>query len=171
VADCIEEKWRERCFSAREQYVDFSLRLERGRLCKDGPYIVHIQLMNELGCVRIHVAGRTNHIAAVREVDNQVRTSSLPDTVWAVIVNRLVVGTVEILSKGKALHFLEKVRMIRKHVFEWAMPVAGLAYKDSACFLHYLRIDDSGSLSKVGDRGITADQCLYCFSITVRAEG
>jgi hypothetical protein len=104
------------------------------------------------GGIRVHVAGRTEHVAAVGKIDDQIRTAPCLDAVCAVIVNHFVAGTIEVLAKPEALHPFEESRMIRKHVFKRAVLLAGLAHENAPCFLHDLRLDDSGPIPEVGNR-------------------
>src|SRR5581483_10334605 len=47
MTDCIEEYRGERCLSAREQNINFPLRLEGHSACKESTHIFHIQFMHE----------------------------------------------------------------------------------------------------------------------------
>jgi hypothetical protein len=106
--------------------------------------------MDVAGGIGVHVAGRTEHVAAVGKVDDQVGTASRPDTVCAVIVDHFVADTIEVLAKGEALHPFEKSRMIRKDIFKRTMLLAGLAHENPSCFLQDLGLDDSGAIPEIG---------------------
>jgi hypothetical protein len=100
--------------------------------------------------VGVHVAGRTEHVAAVGKVHDQISTASRPDAVCAVIVNPLVAGTIKVLAKSEALHSFEESRVIRKNIFKRAMLLTGLAHENASCFLQDLGLDDSGTIPEIG---------------------
>src|SRR5580693_5893952 len=170
MPDCVQEYRRERCFSAREQNVYLSLRFEGRCSFKQSRHILHIQFVDVTGGVGVHVARRTEHVAAVGEVDDQIRTAPCLDAVCTMIVNRFVAGTIEVLAKPEVLHSFEESRMIRKHVFKRAMLVAYLAHQNAPCFLHDLRLDDSRPIPKIGETRLTSGHSLHCLTIAVRAK-
>ena len=169
-SDGVQEYRRKRCFSSGEQNVNLSLRFEGSCPFKQSRHILHIQFVDVAGGVGVHVAGRTEHVAAVGEVNDQICTASCPDAVCAVIVNHFVAGTIEVLAKPKALHPFEERRMIRKHVFKRTMLLAGLAHEDAPCFLQDLRLDDSRAIPEIGETRVTADHGLDCLTIAFGAE-
>src|SRR5580658_4038541 len=116
VSDCVQEYRRERCLSSREQNVNLALRFEGRCPFKQSRYILHIQFVDVAGSVGVHVARRTEHVAAVGEVDNQVGATPGLDSVCAMIVDHFVAGTIEVLAKPEVLDAFEELRMTRKHV-------------------------------------------------------
>src|SRR5580692_9678071 len=161
MPDCVQEYRRERCFSAREQNVYLSLRFEGHCSFKQSRHILHIQFVDVAGGVGVHIAGRTEHVAAVGEVDDQIRTAPCLDAVCAMIVNGFVASTIEILAKPQALHSLEENRMIRKHILKRAMLLAGLAHENASCFLYDLRLDDSRPIPEIGETRLTSGHSLH----------
>ena len=127
--------------------------------------------MDVAGAVGVHVAGRTEHVAAVGEVNDQICAATCPDAVHAVIVNRFVAGAIKVLAKPKAFDPSEKRGMVRKHVFKRTMLPAGLAHEDAPCFLENLRIDDSRAISEIGETRVSAYRGLDCLTIAFGAEG
>jgi hypothetical protein len=59
-----------------------------------------MQFVNEASGVCIHIAGRTHHVAAVRQIDDQIRTSSRLDAVCAVIVDSFIADASEIPTES-----------------------------------------------------------------------
>jgi hypothetical protein len=111
--------------------------------------------VNEASGICIHVAGRTHHVAAVRQIDDQMRTSSRFDAVCTVIVDFFIADASEIPTESKALHPSEEIRMIGKHVFEWAVLLARLTHQNASGFLQYFCLDDSRLIPEVSDGSLT----------------
>src|SRR5208282_485113 len=137
MADRLQENRGERCLSTGEQNVDFSLRFEGYRPCEKVLHVLHMQFVNEASSVCIHIAGRTHHVAPVRQIDDQIRPSSRLDAVRAVIVYSFVADASEIPTESEAFHPPEEIRMIGKHVFEWAVLFARLSHQNALSFLQY----------------------------------
>src|SRR5580693_6739909 len=170
MPDCVHEYRRERCFSAREQNVYLSLRFEGRCSFKQSRHVLHIQFVDVAGGVGVHVARRTEHVAAVGEIDDQIGAAPCLDAACTMIVDHFVAGTIEVLAKPQALHPFEEIRMIRKHVFKRAMLLAGLADENTPCFLHDLRLDDSRAIPEIGKTRLTSGHSLHCLTIAVRAK-
>lgn len=170
MPDGVQEYWRERCFSSREQNVNLALGFEGRCPVKKSCHILHIQFVDVGGGVGVHIARRTEHIAAVGEVDDQIGAAPCPDAICAMIVNHFVAGTIEVLAKPQALHPFEEFRMIREHVFKRAMFLAGFAHEDAACFLHDLRLDNPRPVPEVCDARLTPNHTVDSFSIALGAE-
>src|SRR3984957_7592569 len=170
MANRVQEYWRERCFSAREQNVYLSVRFEGRCSFKQSRHILYIQFVDVTGGVGVHVARRTEHVAAVGEVNDQIRTAPCLDAACAMIVNRFVAYTIEVLAEPEVLHSFEERRMIRKQVFKRTMLLAGLAHQNAPCFLHDLRLDDSRPIPKIGETRLPSGHGLRCLTIAVRAK-
>src|SRR5579863_759608 len=170
VSDCVQEYRRKSCFSTREQNVNLPLRFKALGSLKQSGHILHIQFVDVAGCIRVHVAGRTEHVAAVGKVHDQIRTAPGPDAVCAVIVNHFVAGTSEVLAKCEALHSFEELWMIRKYVFKRTVFLASLAHENAPCFLHDLRLDDSRAIPEIGETRLTSGHSLHCLTVAVRAK-
>src|SRR5215472_5724412 len=56
MGDRVKKDWRENCLASRKQNIDFALRLERHSSFENGPDISHVELVNEAGCIRVHIA-------------------------------------------------------------------------------------------------------------------
>src|SRR6202050_1042154 len=104
VPDRIKEDRRASCFFTGEQNVNLSLRFEGLGSFKQSHHILHVQLVDVAGGIRVHVAGRTEHVAAIRKVHNQIRTAPGPDAVCTMVMNHFIASTSEVLSKAEALH-------------------------------------------------------------------
>src|ERR1700724_2541718 len=131
--------------------------------------MLHVQLVNEASSVCIHIAERSHHVVAVRQIDNQIRTASRLDAVCPMIVYFFIAEASEIPTKSKALHPSEERRVLGKQFFKWAMPFACLAHQNASGFLQYLRFDNSGLIPEVSDSGLAGDHCFCCLSVAVWA--
>src|SRR5208337_5043238 len=170
MPDGVQEYRRECCFSSGEQNVNLALRFEGRCSFEQSRHVLHIQFVDVAGGVGIHVARRTEHVAAVGEVDNQIGAAACLDAVCAMIVNLFIAGTIEVLAESQTLHPFEESRMIREHVFERAMFLASFAHEDAPSFLHDLRLDDSRPIPEVCDTCLTRDNTADSFSIALGAE-
>src|SRR5215469_1144801 len=56
MGDCVKKDWRESCFPSRKQNINFALRLERQSSFENGPDGPHVELVNEAGGIRVHIA-------------------------------------------------------------------------------------------------------------------
>ena len=108
MSDCVQEYRRKRRFSTREQNVDLSLRFEGLPFRTEIPHILHIQFVDVTGGVRIHIARRTDHVAAVGEIDDQICAAPCLDAVCAVIVDHFVAGTLKSLPNARLSIRLKK---------------------------------------------------------------
>src|ERR1700722_4561784 len=169
MPDCVQEYRRERCFSSREQNVNLALRFEGRCSFKQSRHILHIQFVDVTGRICVHVAGRTHRVTAVREIDDQIRTSSRLDAVRTVIVYSFIAAASEISTESKALHPSEEIGMIGKDVFERTVFFAGLTHQNASSFLQDFCLDNSGLIPEVSNSGVTVDHRVHCFSIAVWA--
>src|SRR5262249_35854959 len=108
------------------------------------------------GAVGVHVAGRTEHIAAVGEVNDQICSAARSDAIHAVVVDRFVAGAIEVLAEPKALHPSGKRGMVREHVFKRAVLLASLADENATFFLENLRLDDSGPIREIRETRVSS---------------
>jgi hypothetical protein len=87
-----------------------------------------------------------------------------------VIVHLVVADTLEVLTEGKSFHLPKEIRVIRKCILEWPMPLARLAHKDTAAFLDNLRLNDPWVIAEISNVALTTKECFYGFTIAVRAQ-
>jgi hypothetical protein len=81
----------------------------------------------------------------------------------------MVVRAFKIRTKGEPFHSSEKIRVVGECILKGAMPLAGLPHEDAPAFFQYLRVNDSGIISKIRDTNLTFEDCLHCFMVAVGA--
>src|SRR5215831_3192613 len=111
---------RDSWFAAGELHGHLPTGLDRNRVVKDLPDILHAQLMYEPNLVRIHETGITHHVAAVGEVDRQDSTSAILDGAGAVIVKLLVVMSGDVAPREHGFDMRKELRIDCHYVFEMA---------------------------------------------------
>jgi hypothetical protein len=84
-------------------------------------------------------------------------------------VHTAIVHTCEVSAKRKTFHLLEELRVVGECVLERAMLRAGFPHEDAPAFLYYLRFNDSGVISEIGDITLTFEDCLHCFMVAIGA--
>jgi hypothetical protein len=88
-----------------------------------------------------------------------------------VIVHLAVADTFEVSTERKVFHPSKEIRVVRERILERPMPLARLPHEDTLSFLQDLRLNDPWVISEIGDVALTAKQCFYRLTITVRAQG
>jgi hypothetical protein len=169
VSESRKENGRKRGLPAGEEHVDFALGSKRNRVVEERLYLCEAQFMDVARSVCIHKAGRAHHVAAIREINDQVRSASRPDAVWSVIVHLAVADTCKVPTECKAFHLSKEIRVVRERILERPMSLARLPHEDTVSFLQNLRLNDPRVFPEIGDVTLTAKQCFYRFAITVRA--
>jgi hypothetical protein len=81
----------------------------------------------------------------------------------------LVADTLEVLTERKNFHPPKEIRVIGKRILERPMPLTRLSHQDTASILNDLRLNDPGVIAEIGGVALTAKECFYGFTITVRA--
>ena len=85
------------------------------------------------------------------------------------MVHLAIADTFEVLTERKTFHLPKEIRVIRKRILERPMPLARLPHQDTASFLDDLRLNYPWVLAEISDIALAAKECLYGFTIAVRA--
>jgi hypothetical protein len=84
-------------------------------------------------------------------------------------MHKAVADTFEVPAECQAFHLSKEIGVIRKRVLEGPMRPARLPHEDTVSVLHDLRLDNPWVISEISDVALTAEECFYRFTITVRA--
>jgi hypothetical protein len=82
-------------------------------------------------------------------------------------VHVAIIGASEVSAESKALHLSKEIGMIREGILKWAMLLARFPHEDASALFQYLRLNDSGVVSKIRDIHLTLQNSLHRFAIAI----
>src|ERR1700712_19599 len=135
VCNSVEKVRAQRWLTAGELYGHLAFRLDRNRVVQHGLDLVPRKFVYEANLVRVHKAGVAHHVAAVRQIDRQNRTTSVRNSRSAMIVKLLVIVGADIAARKDLFKILEEGGVNRHDVFEMSMDRAILHHQDFAVTL------------------------------------
>ncbi|HKW35444.1 MAG TPA: hypothetical protein VJN92_20705 [Candidatus Acidoferrum sp.] len=86
------------------------------------------------------------------------------------IVHVAVVSAFEVSAESEAFHPSKEIRVIGECILKRAMLLACLPHENAFTFFQYLRFDDPGIVSEIGDSHLAFEHCVDRFTIAVGTE-
>ena len=121
IGNCINEVRGDRGFAARKLHGHLAARLYRHGPIENFFHFFPVQLANKTDLVGVREAGITHHVAAIREVHGQNRTASILHGARPVIMQRIVVVSLDIAARIEIFDALLKFAVQRQNVFEFTV--------------------------------------------------
>ncbi len=99
VSNCVEEVGAQRGFATRKLHRHLTLGLDSDGVVEHGLDLVPRELMHETNLVGVHKAGVAHHVATVRQIDGEHRTTAVGHGRGAVIVKLAIVVGADIAAR------------------------------------------------------------------------